>query len=276
MNVFDYRPPNPAFREYVRQYQIVGFSFPASDVMPIKPYWPRPENCLAFYPRGGDWIGQPTGVAERWMTRSALVGQHVYLTHRHPLHDFVLFQVVFQPGALFRLTGVPSGELTNAFLDAEAVFSTEISRVNERLSGTDDHLEMIAIVEDFLHGLIRRSTPRRPIDRVGEFLLAHPTKFSLDWLADQACLSPRQFYNQFVQRMGVSPKLFARIARFDQSVKIKNARPATDGLTLALEAGYYDYQHLVRDYREFTRMLPGEFSRLESNAPERRFGKVEI
>ncbi len=281
MNVFDYRLPSPALREYVRLYQIIGFSFGPEVVIPVKPYWPRPENCLTFYPRGGDTVQGLTGAGAKIINRSVIVGQHSYLLNRQVGTDFILFQVVLQPGALFRLTGIPVHELTNKFVDAEAIFSTALCHVNERLSGTDNHLEMIGIVEEFLSYQLqrRRMIQSRfcslPIDKVSHYLLQNPTRFSLDWLADQACLSTKQFYNLFVQRMGISPKLYARIARFDQTVKLKNAQPQKDWLSIALEYGYHDYQHLVRDYKEFTRLTPTEFAQRESHAPERAFGNAE-
>ncbi|QJW89414.1 AraC family transcriptional regulator [Spirosoma taeanense] len=281
MNIFDYRPPSPALWEYVRLYQIVGFSFPDTVEVPVKPYWPRAENYLTFHPRNPIVVEHINGSKEIWKPRSLLIGQATGITNRQPLHDFVLFQIVFQPGALFRLTGIPAHELANTFVDAEAVFAPEINLVNERLSSTDNHLEMISIVEAFLHYQIRRRSTaysrhcQQPIDRVSQFLLQSPSPFVLDWLADQACLSTRQFYNLFVQRMGISPKLYARIARFDQTVKLKNAQPTKDWLSIALELGYYDYQHLVRDYKEFTKLTPSKFCQRESNAPERTFGKAE-
>ena len=226
-------------------------------------------------------IERNNGVLEEWQPRSALIGQPSCITNRQVGADFVLFQIVFQPGALFRLTGIPSCELTNVLVDAETIFPSEIQLVNERLSSAGNHLEMIDIVEDFLLYLVRRQSGKSyrmsclPIDKVGQFLLQNPTQFSLDWLADQACLSTKQFYNLFVQRMGISPKLYARIARFDQTVKLKNAQPQKDWLSIAVDLGYYDYQHLVRDYKEFTRLTPTEFIQKESHAPERTFGNAE-
>jgi len=191
--------------------------------------------------------------------------------------DFVVFQVVFQPGSLFRLVGLPINQLTNTFMDAETVFSGSIQRVNERLSSLDNHLEMIAVVEDFLRSLVKKAQYNiQPMDKAARYLLQQARIPSLNWLASEACLSRKQFYRRFVERMGVSPKLFARIVQFDRAVKLKNSRPQTDWLSIAIELGYYDYQHLVRDFKEFTQLTPTAFYQLDCQAPERAFGHIEI
>ncbi|ADB39512.1 helix-turn-helix domain-containing protein [Spirosoma linguale] len=276
--IFDYRLPSPALRDYVRQLQLVGCSFPSSmAVLPVKPYWPRAENSLAFYPKDPEKLEYGFDGERISKPRSTLNGQYSIVTNRHVGCNFMVFQVKFQPGALYRLVGIPSHELTNSFVDAETIFSSEISRVNERLSYTRHYTEMIPIVEEFLLYLVNRAKRRdlRPIDKVSRFILQHPSTISLDWLADQACLSQRQFYRQFMEREGISPKLFTRIARFENAMKLKNAQPAKDWLSIALELGYYDYQHLVRDFREFTHLTPNQFAQHEGQAPERTFGVAE-
>lgn len=138
----------------------------------------------------------------------------------------MLIQVYFQPGMLFRLTGIPSQELINTYIDAEAVFSKEIRLVNERLNSTEDYRQIIQIIEAFLLSRIRQARlETHSIDSIGRILLHQPTRFSLDYLADQACLCPSQFERKFIQRMGISPKLFARVARFDQAYWMKNNNP---------------------------------------------------
>lgn len=277
-SIYDYRLPSPALRDYVRQLQIVGCSFPQSmAVLPVKPYWPRAENSLAFYPKDPEKIEYGFDGTCLNKPCSTLNGQYSMVTNRHVGRDFMVFQVKFQPGALYRLTGIPSHELTNTFVDAESIFSAEIRRVNERLSYTRHYTEMIPIVENFLVYLVNsaKRKDQRPIDKVSQFMLQQPSRVSLDWLADQACLSTKQFYRQFMEREGVSPKLYARIARFDQSVKLKNGSPQKDWLSIALELGFYDYQHLVRDYKEFTSLTPNAFLLQEELGPERVFGMVE-
>jgi AraC-like DNA-binding protein len=278
MIVFDFRPPSPILREYVRLYQIIGFEFKQTDIIPSKPYWPRPENYLTFYPRDTEIVIDPSNRdAQTRKPRSTIIGQPSFVTRRQVGQNFLAFQVVFQPGALFQLTGIPANEMTNTFIDAESVFSKEIHLVNERLSSSGSHLDMIEIVEEFLCYLVRRAKyDVRPVDKVSLYLLSNPRHVSLDWLASEACLSRKQFYRKFVERMGVSPKMYSRIIQFDNAVKLKNARPTRDWLDIALELGYYDYQHLVRDFKEFTHMTPAQFYLQDSQAPERKFGYKEM
>lgn len=274
--------PSPALREYVRLLQLIHFDFAASvGALPVKPYWPRPENCLAFYLRDPEavcYAGSSQLVAK---PRVALIGQPTAVTHRHVGRHCLVLQVVFQPGALHRLTGLPMSELTNTFVDAEAVFPREASRVAERLGSTDQYAEMTAIVEAFLLQLVRqRRHELLPIDKVNRLLL-DPARFgplgcpTVEQLASAACLSVKQYYRNSVARLGVGPKLFNRITRFDQAIKLHNARPGLDWLSVAVAAGYHDYQHLVRDVKHFTTRTPTEFAQQETQAPERAFGLVE-
>ncbi len=276
--VLDYRLPSPALREYVRLFQIVACEFPAELLqLPVKPYWPRAENSLAFYPKDTEKIQYSIDNESISKPRSTLNGQYSNVTYRHVGRDFMVFQVQFQPCALYKLTGIPSYELANNFIDAEAVFSKEISLVNERLSYTNNYNEMIPIVEDFLLYLINKSKKRNlPIDNVSRIILENSGNVSLDRLAEQACVSQRQFYRQFIEREGVSPKLFARITRFDNAVRLKNANPNTDWFEIALKLGYFDYQHLVRDFKDFTKLTPNGFLFAQEKGPERVFGAVEV
>lgn len=76
--------------------------------------------------------------------------------------------------------------------------------------------------------------------------------------------------------MGVSPKLYSRIIQFDKVMKLKNADPQKSWFGIAIDMGYYDYQHMAKDFKEFTGLTPTEFHNHEQNAPERIFGHKEI
>lgn len=285
--VMKYFLPSPVLREFVRLLQIMHLTFDQNVIVPPKAYWPRPEQCLAFNPR------QPeieTKMANgKYFAKSPvmLIGQPSMLTTRVVPHDFLLFQVVFQPGALFRLLGIPSQELTDVHVNAESVFPKEIGLVNERLRNTTDYGEMTKIVENFIHYLIKRrkcslsKSNLLPIDKVAyQMINANPARYpqqniSLDKMASDACLSQKQFYRNFIERMGISPKTYTRIVRFDNAMKLQNAQPHKDWLSIALHSGYYDYQHLVKDFKDFTKTTPADFVTKDNNAPERVLGAKE-
>lgn len=268
--------PCKQVQEFVRLYRIVHFNFEKNVATPVKAYAPRPEQCLAFYPRDPERVEYSMSGKNTNGLRVALTGQQIEVSNRQVGSDFFILQIVFQPTGLYRLTGIPSFELTNLYLDAEAVFGKEVHIVNEQLYHASTYESVISIADRFLIQLLKRHRVKdhHGIDDVSSLILHHHQQ-SLAWFADQSCLSMKQFERKFKERCGVTPKLFARITRFDRAFRKKNMLPDCDWLTIALECGYNDYQHLVRDFKEFTGLTPAEFFRVESKAPERQFGLNE-
>lgn len=267
--------PNPSLQDVVRCYRIVHMRFDSSDPPPFKPYTPRPEQCLAFYPHDRekvDFTAQQKSVAN---IPVALVGQALSVTNRHIHGHFMVVQILFQPGGLYRLTGMPSCEINDAYIEADCVFSKEVHAVNEAFFFARNYTEIVQIANGFIENLVRKAVKEsHPVDRVCQWMLANPTA-TLDTLAKKSFLSPKQFERKFQERTGVHPKLFSRLVRFDKAFREKNLHPNRDWQSIAFDCNYYDYQHLVRDYKNFTGLKPTDFHQLESRAPERRFGLAE-
>jgi AraC-like DNA-binding protein len=182
-------------------------------------------------------------------------------------------QVIFQPGAVYQLTGVPATELTNHYLQAEDIFSKQVHLVNEQLFHATSYQAMITIVEAFVLQMINKQQKQQhAIDKVCQLVLYGNEQYSLDWLAKQSFLSTKQFERKFKERTGVNPKLYQRVIRFDNAYRLKNAKPNWDWLRIALAYNYYDYQHLVKDYQNFTNTTPTDFHMVETNAPESILG----
>ncbi len=266
--------PSPGLAEYIRCYRIVHFNFDKNETPPSKPYTPRPENCLAFYPLDTERIEYAGGHKTVKDLPIALVGQHLCVTQRFIGHEFLVVQIIFQAGALYRLTGMPLFELNNEYIAADNVFSKDIQFVNEQLHQAKSYEEMVRIVNHFATNLVKKAVKDyQPIDTVCQLLLKHEAAISIDWLARESCLSVKQFERKFKERTGVNPKVFCRLIRFDNAFRTRNAQPHTDWLTIAFDCNYYDYQHLVRDYKDFTGLSPKAFHALGS--PEEALGMSE-
>jgi len=274
--IFKLVQPSPFLSNYVKHYKLIHFEFKNGEEKPMKPYPPRPEQCIIFYPRDPLTIEYQATSQKVLQPRSIVSGQVVSRQNLHIGNDYIVFKIIFFPGALYHVAHMPLTKITDQNADAESVFSKEMRLVNERLNSTGDFETMIVIVEDFLSRMIRKSkTNHSPIDDVAKLLLYHPDKLSLDRLAKESCLSIRQFQRQFSERVGVSPKLFCRISRFDKAFRLKANHSHLDWLRIAMETGYHDYQHLSKDFIEFADTLPNSLIREEASSPDRYFGFKE-
>ena len=273
--IFHFAPPSPPLRGWVRQHQVIRLRFPAGLAVPVKPYWPRPAAALAFYLRDPEQVSLMAGPAARRKPRAALIGQPTMATLRQGGEDFSVYQIEFEPGALYRLTGLPLDRLTDEWIDAESLFPPSFRQLVERLAQHEQPEPLIAQAEAWLlTQVMATAKPLAAADHVARQLLLGDGP-GLDTLARTHGLDVRQLRRQFAARTGVSPRLFGRVARFDRLVRLANLTPQARWLDLALDAGYHDHQHLARDFREFTQMSPSAFRQLELQAPERQFGFQE-
>ncbi|MEO8854684.1 MAG: helix-turn-helix domain-containing protein [Ginsengibacter sp.] len=268
--------PGPALTEFVRIYKVVNFFFADITNIPYKPYPPRPEHCLSFYPRDTEsveYVNSGTKIAN---LKTVLIGQQDEVSNRFVGKDFLVIQIVFRPGALFRLTGIPSHQLNNCYLDAEIFFSKDIKEVNDKLNDASNFNEMIVVIEAFLLNQINRGVKEfHRLDHLSNRILQSNENLNIESLARELCLSLRQYERKFIERMGISPRYFNKIVRFENAFRMKNKQPHLDWLTIAIHCGFYDYQHLVKDYKKFTSQTPTEFHLLDSSSPERNFGESD-
>jgi AraC-like DNA-binding protein len=274
--IFKLISPSPSLSRYVRHYQLIHFNFTNEVEKPVKPYPPRPEQCIIFYPRDLMSIEYLATKKRVLLPRSIVAGQ---VTSRQNLHlgdDHMVLKVTFYPGALYHFTKLSLTEIADENADAESIFSREMKLLNDRLSGIPDFKTMVEQVEEFLLKSLRDSnTESDSVDAVAKILLQKPDRYSMAWLAKESCFSQRQFERKFSQRIGVSPKMFARISRFDKAFRLKDKNPKMDWLRIAMEMGYHDYQHLVKDFKDFAESLPAALIQEEALSPERFFGLSE-
>jgi len=265
--------PLPPLDQIVQSYRLRHFVIPKNIIISPKPYTAKPEQCITFYARGFEI----TEIKEKKIKkpRSVLSGQYTCMINRFSgSSELLMILVVFKPGAFYKLTGIPASELVDQHVDLEDVFPKEAPAVNERLSGCIDYGEMILIIENFLYSLLQKQKiPTTPADEVFKIIKSGNLNYdSISSLANHSCLSLRQFERKAHQHVGVSPQLFARIVRFDESYKLRLISPNQNWFSIAVACGYHDYQHLVRDYKQFADSTPNQLIDAESKALDRILG----
>jgi len=269
-------PPRPDLQEYVRKYQVFRFVFENDTAPPPKLHAPRPEHCITFYVREFQSFSYCGTKEIITYPRCVINGIYNMPIYRYGGQDFWAIKVILQPTVLYHLIGIHVQKLTNTFLDAEEVWGSTVRLICEQLNCSTDLNEMLNVIESFIEDLVKKSIkPLHPIDKASQYMLQVEDYSSLVCIADQSCLSVRQFIRKFEERIGINPKMFNRIIRFERAFRLKNNQPHLDWLYIALATGYYDYQHLAKDFKAFTHLTPTAFYECEKKAPERTFGLHE-
>ncbi|QHV95695.1 helix-turn-helix domain-containing protein [Spirosoma endbachense] len=256
---------------YVKEYLLLHMAFDPTVAAPVKAYPTNPEEGITFQILGNLFAESPELKSGNKPAKTYVFGQPDSRQNFHLPHEFKMVHVRFQPGGLFHLARIPMNELVHQQIDAEVIFGSAIKEVNDRLANAPDYESIPPILDTFFARKIAQiKHTSRPIDQIGRLILANPQRFNLAWVADQACLSVRQFENLFVRQIGITPKYYARICRFYQAYELKEFYPDLDWLSVAIQTGYTDYQHLVKDFKQFAGTAPNALIRESNQNPERR------
>jgi len=254
-------PPSPDLAPLVRHYRI-SVARLASGGLRV-PMTARAEQFLEFY------LGAPPRVVEPGDgARDALPaprGPAVVGPQTRRGYDLVIaasahtFTIHFVPGGLYQLFGVPVSDFADRGTPAEDVAGRRIAELDARLHGCDDDAARVACAEAWLRAAFRR----RPAAELLAWYAAPRLARGADVaeVARGASVSVRQFERRFLREAGLSPKLFARIARLRRALAWRGRHPAASWAEVAATAGYFDQMHLVRDFRALAGDTPTGFQR---------------
>ena len=169
------------------------------------------------------------------------------------------FTIHFQPSGFNRLFGIPMTKLTDAAYDAHAVIGPEIPRLEQELGDIPSFAERIQLIEKRLILLLGGDDGLDPVAIAANRLFASNGIHRVAAMATASGLSPRQFERRFLAQVGVPPKLYARIIRFNAALDHKLRYPSRAWSCIANDQNYYDQMHLVHDCRAFTGESPSRF-----------------
>ncbi|MGH8080418.1 MAG: helix-turn-helix domain-containing protein [Lysobacter sp.] len=175
-----------------------------------------------------------------------------------------------RPGAALALFGVSAAELEGRHIDLRELCGAAADELFERLSADPDPLRRRRAFERFLRAQLR---PVRGLDpqivQAAQRLQLGPAEPSANLdtdderriaaLAAGSGRSHRRFIAGFRDLAGLAPKRYARVLRFKRLLQALSATPRPDWAQLALDIGYFDQSHLIREFREFAGVAPRDY-----------------
>lgn len=255
MEALNYHP-HPALENIIDNILITSFDFFAQKIVsPLYKFVPTHARSWVFYLEDEVLVKKGNGLYSK-SARSLIVGpltKPIMLDYGKKHKSLI---VNFKPGGMYRLFGIPLHEVVNYELDAVLVLGKEVKDLMDILiqSKTDDLKN--EIVQKYLLKKIGTIKTILPFDLAVQDLLINNMNQSMEYVASRACLSLRQFERISKERLGVSPKLYTRMARFSSAYKHKEKFPNTPWTKIAYKYGYFDQMHLIRDFKFFAHSNP--------------------
>jgi len=168
------------------------------------------------------------------------------------------FVIVFQPSGLFSLFSIPGAELTDRYFEGVSVLGRFVDELRCELGDARSFDERVVVAERYLLHRWRFREPRGGAGPAAVELLLRQGGARVADLAAYAGWSVRQLERRFIHEIGMPPKLFARVARFEGVLRHRMRYPGLRWTDIAQELGYHDQSHMLHDFREFSAAAPSD------------------
>lgn len=165
-----------------------------------------------------------------------------------------------RPGASSLLFGVPADELAGRHTPLDDLWPGAASRIREQLHEARRPERQLDLFEALLEA--RLPVVRGLHPAVAQALAQFRTAPDVRAAVAATGYSHRAFTTMFRRDVGLAPKRYCRVLRFQRVLARAAADPTASWADLALDAGYSDQPHFNRDFREFAGVTPGEYRRL--------------
>ena len=176
--------------------------------------------------------------------------------------------VAFRKGAAHPFYPFPMNEIMDTVVNADLVFGRGILSLREQLLEAPSVDAMFFLVEHFLlkqaGDRLHRGSISRCVEFSIDFLAGGLYEARLRDLAGQVGYSQKHFIGLFKRQVGVTPKQYLRILRFQLAVQGLEAASSLDWSRFALQNGFYDQAHFINDFRGFSGFSPVEYLHLKT------------
>lgn len=181
-------------------------------------------------------------------------------------NDSEMMVISFKKGRAASFFPFPMQEVADCVVDADLVWGSGLGLLREQLLGTSDIDDRFRIVEDFL---LREFRSKLDIDPCVAFAVDQmtntPDAIIIGKMDDKIGYSQKHFIQMFRRAVGVTPKSYLKIMRFQKAVATIDASSGHDWRTIALDCGFYYQSHFINDFKHFSGFTPEQYSKIHTN-----------
>ena len=165
--------------------------------------------------------------------------------------------VVFRPGGVYAFLNMPADAFHDKNVSLDLIWGSMVRTLRDRLRDADGPAEKFRVLEvALLEHLNQRAQLNAAVRYALQEFANRPQIPQVREIAHEAGLSRRRFAQLFREQIGVTPKLYGRLQRFQNTLKQIASGVSVDWAQLAIAAGYCDQSHLAREFRDFSGLSP--------------------
>ena len=182
--------------------------------------------------------------------------------HKTDAEDIFIIGVHFKPGGAFPFLGLPAGDLADPHVNLETLWGPSAGRLRERLCEARTSAERFQLLHEALlsrlcHGVEQHYAVSAALEMFGKNQAGPRVREAAKYLG----LSQRRFIQVFKAEVGMIPKLFSRVQRFQRVRTLIEQMESSDWIDIAMECGYFDQSHLIREFHELSGISPAAYLR---------------
>jgi AraC-like DNA-binding protein len=173
--------------------------------------------------------------------------------------------VHFKPGGAFPFFPLPADELQNQHVSLEDLWGQEARLIRERiLAAPTAQAKLFAMEACLLERLVKPLEHHRSVSfALSAFAGAERTR-TVTEVSERIGLSSRRFIQLFRDQVGLTPKLFCRVRRFQRVLSLLNHGNQIDWVEVAASCGYFDQAHFIHDFKDFSGINPTTYAALKT------------
>ena len=257
--------PTESLITYVRFFWSLENSI---EVAPLKSFRAMADGCPGIifqHPDYGTFYQK-----EKALPQVFLYGQSTKFTELTLNGKMNAIGIYLHPSSLKLIFGLNPEELTDSCLDVDELSKKSGFSLLEQLYDAKTAKQRIEILSVFLFLNIKANDFNK--NEVMAYALSSIMQsggnIALRELQEQLQMSERTFERKFKEYIGITPKLFTRICRFQSSLNQMRNNTFNKLSDIAFENDYSDQSHFIRSFREFTGFSPNQYQSFSKEVVE--------
>lgn len=178
-----------------------------------------------------------------------------------------MFIIRFRPGKAYPFLQLPCREIDNIVVEHDALLNQELADFREMLMAATTPEKKFAVAEGFLLRRMKNHFGIHPaISYIVESIIANSCTTTVSNIVQHTGYSHKHLLVLFAKYIGLSPKGFLRVMKFQQTIQQIERMQHVDWVQLAHDCGYFDQSHFINKFREFSGFSPVRYLEAKSTS----------